>query len=1082
MLKKGMALLGVVGLVMVSNLFLVSSPVSAIKPGPNGCFIFKDRPPVCPDKYCLPGTASCSNDGNRCYCRPRILTNTSKNQPCEIIFGSKMVFKLTNGQPIIYIYGGIWSQIAEQIPDSSYVASINGDRAIVFKPTPNLGPRVYTSYFLNDLAGAMKKKPFDFPTNIGISIDAEIDTDSGIGKISNPRYSVIETNTNTGHTSIQSCGHLQNGLKHFFLKYSPLDAGPYGSSYGNICTQPSEILKRFVFGANKDGFFEKKPKVDLTKNCTDKKDSIFSEDNIEIHLLMANLITPQGQSRRIYMLKPDNFLFGEIFNGQDTKTKLERIAEKCRTKCRQANPIDECKYCNSRITTLLRANPNKTLNDIIVENLVKNNQAICSMIDTSFDDLEGKTSGQAPHNNLIPFIPREDYSNQKTTEEQAIDKQLPVGIVKLCDAKNLSANNRLKCKQFALDCYTNNLPEIEPDDMCNQLTGELESSRWIVCPVSNTLSAAADKSAQQLETFFKLNTSSIFENETFKNAWQTFRNISNVFLVLIAFWIVTAQVTGYGLSNYNLKKMLPKLLVAIVLINLSLILCQIVVDLSNIAGGGFFRMFKQLSSSVETVSGSALTVSNVALGVLSGGTILVILSGLSILFPTIIALIIGLVFTILVLSLRHALVVILVLLMPIAIIAGIVPNLDRFFQSWFKNFANAVLLFPTIGFLYGSGIFLKTLLIAVAQDNAIIKLVGFAMPVLAITATPIVLMGLVRALGGVGSLLQQSRSGLQRQATQQFNQSGFNQAWKANQRAFGLKISGSKLANRFYQSKTLNSNWLFAGAGNAILKQNEARQGVIKSTYGEIIGSDMKLLNAFHQSSGAVGSAAYHSLNQGQQQKFRQLANLGAIKDRNFYDLSLTSLASKGGLSTDNRELKQIIANARQNKIDDKSLSSDLFKSGKIAEKAGNPITAGLMSQAADYAAGIQDSLDLDFTTLVKGAGSTLNKTRPANFRVEDFRVTDPISGQSPAVEALRQKIRLNSESEIGSLKGHYLSAIGQDFYQIPLEIRGQIENDIIQTVETFRSSQNRPGIKFSSAEEALFSEGLIERQIGGNR
>lgn len=1062
MLKKRMALLGAVGLGLIFNLFFGVIPANSITPSDNGCFVFKDKPTVCPDKYCMPGTASCSQDGFRCYCKPRILANTSKNQSCEIIFGSKMTFKVENGEPVVYLYGGIWSQIADQIPNSLYVKDINNDKGVIFRRTENRGGRVYTSRFLTDLAAVLKKPTTKIPDQIGISIEADIDVDSGIGKVSNPRYVTI-SNISQG-TKTQSCQHLKHGNDHFFLKYSSLDPIAKGR-YGNACTEPSEVLKLFIFGANKDGFFEKKPKVDLTKNCTDKKNNIFSEENIDMHLLMANLIVPQDQERRIYMDKADNFLFGEIFDGTDTQQKLNRIAEKCKTKCKTANPIDECKYCDSQITASLKANPKKTLNDIIVDGLVKNNDAVCDLVNTSLDNIDGKTTGERKHSGLLPFLPSEDLANQKTSEEIKLDEQLPIGLIRLCDAQRLTTEQRIECKKNAIDCYAKNLPEIEPADMCNQLTGELETTRWLICPMSNTLSGAADKSVQQLEKFFKLETSSIFDNPVFQQAWRSFRNISNVFLILVTMWVIASQITGYGLSNYNIKKILPKLLVAILLINFSLIIVKIAVDLSNIAGVGFFNMFRGLSHNVATISGSNLSASSVALGVLSGRNIFAILSGLSILFPSMLVLLFGLIFVILVLSVRHALVVLLVLIMPAAIIAGTIPSLNNFFQKWMKNFTSVILIFPIIGFLYGSGIFLRTLLIAVAQENNLIKLVGFAMPVVTTLATPLVLTAVTRSASGFGSALSKNTSDLRNFTKGKIKQTATNQAWNANLKDMGGKISNSRLAKRFYGSSALNT--VFSGAGTSILKQNEARQWASKRNFDGIIGSDTKLLNAFHKSGGNTNSLDYKQLNSAQQQKFRQLSNLGAAKDPSFYTSSLQTLASKGGVSADGREVKQIVENARKAGIDDKIIDSELRVASKIAEKAGNPLTSGVLSHTAANLESATSSKPLE--GFVETA---FNKTRPANFKVEDFK-----DEKSPAVTMLRQKLQFKPQSNLDSLNGHYLAAIGQDYDQIPLEIRSKIDLDIIRGINQFRDYKKMEKINFQSAQDALMSVGLLTKR-----
>ncbi len=48
--------------------------------------------------------------------------------------------------------------------------------------------------------------------------------------------------------------------------------------------------------------------------------------------------------------------------------------------------------------------------------------------------------------------------------------------------------------------------------------------------------------------------------------------------------VILSQVTGMYLSNYGIKKVLPRLIITIILVNLSYIACIIMVDLSNVVG------------------------------------------------------------------------------------------------------------------------------------------------------------------------------------------------------------------------------------------------------------------------------------------------------------------------------------------------------------------------------------------------------------------------------------------------------------------------------------------------------------------
>ena len=51
--------------------------------------------------------------------------------------------------------------------------------------------------------------------------------------------------------------------------------------------------------------------------------------------------------------------------------------------------------------------------------------------------------------------------------------------------------------------------------------------------------------------------------------WQSLLTFANTGMIIILLVIVFSQLTGYGIDNYGIKKMLPKLIVTAILINLS---------------------------------------------------------------------------------------------------------------------------------------------------------------------------------------------------------------------------------------------------------------------------------------------------------------------------------------------------------------------------------------------------------------------------------------------------------------------------------------------------------------------------------
>lgn len=146
------------------------------------------------------------------------------------------------------------------------------------------------------------------------------------------------------------------------------------------------------------------------------------------------------------------------------------------------------------------------------------------------------------------------------------------------------------------------------------------------------------------------------------------RNIANVFFVVGFLIIVFSQVTSIGISNYGIKKLLPKLVITAILVNLSYTLCALAVDVSNLLGGGMKDLFAGFRFNAKPNQGifSGGSWLDVAGGLLAG-TLAVgvgLYVGLSALLPALIAAIVSIVTAFLVLTLRQALIILLIVISP----------------------------------------------------------------------------------------------------------------------------------------------------------------------------------------------------------------------------------------------------------------------------------------------------------------------------------------------------------------------------------------------------------------------------------
>ncbi len=218
-----------------------------------------------------------------------------------------------------------------------------------------------------------------------------------------------------------------------------------------------------------------------------------------------------------------------------------------------------------------------------------------------------------------------------------------------------------------------------------------------------------------------------------ETAWDYARNIANIMFIMAFLIIIISQVSGMGINNYGVKKMLPRLIIGAVLVNVSFYVCQLAVDLSNIFGyeieDALAKISNGLGPSVFGTAANYTANSNWLTAQLDGGTILetiagAALGGVAVYFiaPSIIPIALFCIVTVMVciviLLLRKALLVLLVVISPIAFVMYLLPNTERYFRKWMNMFGQLLLVFPTVGLLFGAGQLASTIiLISGAESN-----------------------------------------------------------------------------------------------------------------------------------------------------------------------------------------------------------------------------------------------------------------------------------------------------------------------------------------------------------------------------
>lgn len=414
----------------------------------------------------------------------------------------------------------------------------------------------------------------------------------------------------------------------------------------------------------------------------------------------------------------------------------------------------------------------------------------------------------------------------------------------------------------------------------------LAESGWFICPVMTLMGGIADQAYNTISMFLDISPK-IFSDDSStggaKQAWSFFRDIANVIFVLLFLWVIFSQVSSIGISNYGIKKILPKLIVGAILINLSFYLCQLAIDLSNILGYSLKEIIESAASQIGggTVDWSAIVLSGLA----AVGT--AIFAFLAIGGPVLLSTLLVLLVILVTLIVRQAVIILLVAISPVAFAAWLLPNTEGLFKKWVSTFRGLLVIFPVISLLYGAGKLAGAILVNTSEP--LMQIAAMAAPILPLGATPFVLKSSLNSLGSIGAKLGGLNSAAAgRLKNSALNDSRYSEAknrlkakaarMKANSRA------GNGIIGRTSQ-QLRNSNNKAARAAGHLLNVRRAITGggaEAQQQANELFEKSVKNEQAVMDSLGTTSADATQMIRTGKDKNNKKLseAQLAAAVDK----------------------------------------------------------------------------------------------------------------------------------------------------------------------------------------------------------
>ncbi len=384
---------------------------------------------------------------------------------------------------------------------------------------------------------------------------------------------------------------------------------------------------------------------------------------------------------------------------------------------------------------------------------------------------------------------------------------------------------------------------------------------WIVCPTLEVLFGALDFIFEHLiKPFLSVNpltvTDASGQETILYTVWNNVRNIANIAFILVFFVIIFSQATSAGITNYGIKRLLPRLIIVAVATNLSFFICAILVDIFNVLGAGAASLvISTVLNGQPSIDLSAISTANLFA---NGGMAL----GIAALAPGIIfGVFVFFIFALIVvliaaatLIVRQVFLIFLFIVAPLAFVAGLLPNTQSLFRKWGEMFIRLLAMYPIIVLLFAAGKIASSVLSqvgSVAGESAgvsdfVIALISFMAFLLPLLAIPFAFKLAGGAMHQVYSKAQDYRNRTGQFAKKRAVNSKAGQALKGGWEQYRQKrfLEGKGVQARLLRG---GSRFLPKGARGAITEQTlsaaeklrESQLGTTATAIGRLGGSPL---------------------------------------------------------------------------------------------------------------------------------------------------------------------------------------------------------------------------------------------------
>lgn len=536
---------------------------------------------------------------------------------------------------------------------------------------------------------------------------------------------------------------------------------------------------------------------------------------------------------------------------------------------------------------------------------------------------------------------------------------------------------------------TNNTNEDAKQSYCQENGGFLS---WMLCPA---IADGASTTSGLLGYITGLTTvhDSIIkqfddQGSSIYKAWSTFRNIANIGFVIMLLVVVFSQVTNVGISNYNIKKILPKLIVTAILVNFSYLILGVLIDLSHIVGNGIGALIRSVavdSMDADASARAADLITKIA-GMVTGvagaaGIGAVLLSGPALILPVVMFIVTALIsvfFGFITLTIRQAAIIMVIVLAPLMMVLYALPNTSAITKKYLSIVKSLLMLYPMFIFATSAGALASSIIVG-TSDDPLMMIVGGLLNVLPYFAIPSMTSKSLAGLGAITGVFDKIRGGALKGAGMAGGAIGASEFYKNMKSDFNSDKNLNRSLSRLRKYKAIED------AGGTLStaqrrRQTEAAGAVLKDAKMRAGGSaaaGIALSN--YEGAGFAGlqAAALNELEEAEDKNNMMLfANegytpddmIGMLKEASAADYSKMTDAEK---SANDSRIRALTKSLMSTKAGQKAFESQIAsnKDMRLSNRA-----FGQIAHAALKTPGLADKYQVmnnQFSSYVDGGGDT---------------------------------------------------------------------------------------------------------------